>query len=249
MKLPRIPWGKLGKSALLLFLLLLLGISAGLWYLTTDSFQQFARRRLIAEIQRATGGRVALRSFHAVPLRLQVEVRDLTIHGREVETERPLVHVDRVAARLSISSALGFRLGFRSLILDHPTVHIIFYPDGTTNQPAPTRQAPSDFEHLFSLSARRLEVRQGELLWQDQQIPIAFSSNDVSANLYYSFLHLRYAGNLAVGRAETHFEGIRPIAWTAQANFNFDRSGVQINSLQLTSERSQLHATGVRLDL
>lgn len=249
MKWPRIPWGKLGRSALLLFLLLLLILSTGLWYLTTDSFQRAARGRLIAEIERATGGRVELGSFHAVPLHLQVEIRNLTIHGREAANEQPLVHVDRVAAVLSISSALGLKLGFHSLLLDHPVVHVIFYPDGSTNQPTPSHEGPSDLEHLFSFSARRVEVKQGELLWQDQRLPLAFSSNDVSVNLNYSFLHLRYSGAVSIGRAETHFPGLRPVAWAAKANFNFDRSGIQINSLQATSEHSQLHAIGVHLDL
>ncbi|HZQ20365.1 MAG TPA: translocation/assembly module TamB domain-containing protein [Terriglobales bacterium] len=248
MKWPRVPWGKLGKSALLFFLLVLLVVSTGVWYLTTNSFQRVARQRLIAEIERATGGRVELGSFHAVPLHLQVEIRNLTIHGREAANEHPLVHVDRVAAVLSISSALGFRLGFHSLLLDHPIVHIIFYPDGSTNQPKPSHQGSSDLEHLFSFSARRLEVKQGELFWQDQRLPLAFSSNDVSANLNYSFLHLRYSGSVGIGRAETHVEGLRPVAWAARANFNFDRNGIQINSLQAISDRSQLRASGVHVD-
>ncbi|HKW16802.1 MAG TPA: translocation/assembly module TamB domain-containing protein [Terriglobales bacterium] len=249
MNWPKVPWNKLGKSVLLLFLFLVLALSAGLWYLSTDSFQQAARRKLIAELERATGGRVQVGTFHVVPLRLQVDIRDLTIRGQEAAGERPLLHVDRVAAVLSFSSALGAKLGFHSLTLEHPVLHVIVYPNGTTNQPAPSRQGSSDFEHLFSLSARRLQVKEGELLVQDQRIPISFSTNDVSASLNYSFLHLRYAGTIAVGRAETRIDVLRPVAWSAQANFNFDRSGVQINSLQATSERSQVHLTDLHLDL
>src|ERR1700732_1581298 len=98
MSWPRISWARIFKALLMTFLLLLLGFSALLWYVTTDSFQQTARYRLISALERATGGRGELGSFHAVPLRLQVEVRDLTIHGKEGAGEPPYAHVDRMAA-------------------------------------------------------------------------------------------------------------------------------------------------------
>src|SRR5205823_3445055 len=193
-------FGKVAKylgSGLLLLLLLL---SVALWYVTTDSFQRMVRSRLTAEIERVTGGRVELGSFHAIPLRFEVEVRDLTIHGREAAGEVPYVHVDSMSAIINISSALGAKIGFHSLTLEHPVVHIIFYPDGSTNQPGPEKAGSTDFEQLFSFSIDRLNVRHGEVLWQDKRLPLDFTTNDVSARLNYSFLHRRYSGNVAIGK-------------------------------------------------
>src|SRR6266699_2020838 len=147
-----IRWRKVAKYFVSCFLLFLLLVSGALWYVTTDSFQQMVRGRLTAEIERVTGGRVELGSFRAVPLRLQVEVRDLTIHGREAAGEVPYVHVDSMSAIINISSALGAKIGFHSLTLEHPVVHIIFYPDGSSNQPSPKQQGGVDFEQLFSFS-------------------------------------------------------------------------------------------------
>lgn len=249
MSWPTMPWAKVGKSFLLFFLLLVLGISSFLWYLTTNSFQRMARRRVIVELERATGGRVELGSFHAVPLRLQVEVRNLTIHGKEAPGEQPYAHVDRLTGVINLSSALGAKLAFHSLTLDHPLVHIIFYPDGSTNQPAAVQKSSSsDIERLFSFSARRLEIRRGELLWQDQRIPVDFASDNVSASLEYSLLHFRYSGNLNVGKVENQIAGLRPIAWTGHASFNFDRNGIQVNSLKATCEHSELQANNVTFD-
>jgi hypothetical protein len=67
----------------------LLCLLAGLWYITTDSFQNLVRRRMIAEVERITGGRVEIGSIHTVPFRAQVEVRDITVRGREAATELP----------------------------------------------------------------------------------------------------------------------------------------------------------------
>jgi translocation and assembly module TamB len=244
----RISWGKVCKTLLLCFLLVLLGFSVLLWYITTDSFQQLARRRLVAAIERSSGGRAELGSFRAVPLRLQVEVRDLTIHGKEAPGEPPYAHVDRLTAVLNLSSALGAKVAFHSLTLEHPVIHVIFYPDGSTNQPTNPGASSSDFRQLFSLSTRQLQVRKGELLLQDKRIPLEFSSNDVSANLGYSFLHRRYTGNVATGKVETHFDGVRPVAWAGQATFTFDREGLQVQSLTATAENSQLRASGVHVD-
>src|SRR5207237_3844847 len=116
-------------------LLLVLAVLA--WYGTTASFQALVRRRLIAELERVTGGQVELGSFHTIPLNLQVEVRDVTVHGREGPGEVPYAHVDRFVARIKIISLLGTEFGFHSILLDHPVVHFIVYSDATTNQRKP----------------------------------------------------------------------------------------------------------------
>ena len=231
------------KYFFLASLLLALLVSAFLWYVTTDSFQNLVRARLVAAIERATGGRAELGSFHVVPLRFLVEVRDLTIHGREGPGEIPLVHVDSLSAIVDLSSVLGSRIAFHSLSLRHPVVHVIFYPDGSTNQPSP-KQSAGNFEQLFSIGIDRLDVKDGELLWQDQPLPLQFVTNDVSATLDYSFLHRRYSGAVSVGKAETQFDGLRPVVWTGQANFTINSSAIEIRSLSLSSEKSQLHAKG-----
>ena len=233
-----------GRYLLMACLLLMLLLSAALWYVTTASFQQMVRGRLIAALERATGGRVELGSFHAVPLRFQVEVRNLTIHGKELPTELPLAHVDSMSAVVNISSALGARLEFHSLTLDHPVVHLIFYPDGSTNQPVPKQRNGANLTQLFSTSIDRLEVRRGELVIQDHQTPVEFVSTAVSARLEYSFLHRRYAGDASVGRAETQFNGYRPVAWSGESAFSIDSSGVQIQSFTARSENSTLKARG-----
>ncbi len=249
MRWPTMPWAKLGKSFLLAFLLIVLALSSFLWFLTTDTFQQMARRRLVAELEQASGGKVELGGFHAIPLRLQVEVLDLTIHGKEAAGQQPFAHVDRLAGVINLSSLLGAKLAFHRLSLQHPVIHIIFYPDGSTNQPTPAQKSSSsDLERLFSLSARRLEIRRGELLWQDQRIPVDFSSDEVAANLDYSFLHFRYTGTLRIGKVENQVAGMRPIAWSGQAKFSFDRNSIQVQSLKAVAEQSQLLASGINFD-
>ena len=107
-------------------------------YINTDSFQALVRRRLVAEVERITGGRAEIGSFHTIPFRLQVEVRNITVHGREPSTDVPLAHAEKVVARLKISSLIRSELALHQAILDEPVIHVIFYPDGTTKFPGRT---------------------------------------------------------------------------------------------------------------
>jgi translocation and assembly module TamB len=229
---------------MLVGLLLLAGLG---WYSTTDAFRELVRQRLIASLEQATGGGVELGSIHTVPFHFQVEVRNLTIHGREQPGEVPYVHLSSLVARLKILSLLRSGVGFDYIILDHPVIHIIIYPDGTTNQPGPpVKQAPEkdSVEQLFALSVSRLEVRHGELIWGEQTMPLDFMARDVSADMNYSLLRRSYQGDVLLGKIDTAVNGYRPVAWTAEAHFILARNRVQMRSFKASSGRSRLQAKG-----
>ena len=209
-----------------LALLLLAGLG---WYSTTDSFRDLVRRRLVAMLERMTGGRVELGSIHTVPFHFQMEVRNLTIHGREQPGEVPYAHVNSLMAQIKIWSILRTEVGLDYVVLDHPVIHIILYPDGSTNQPEPKVKqlsARKPVEQLFALSISRLEVRHGELIWGDQKIPLDFAASDVSADMSYALFRRTYDGNILLGKADTALQNYRPFAWTAEAHFSLSRNRI-----------------------
>jgi translocation and assembly module TamB len=217
------------------------------WYSTTESFRNLVRERLVATLERITGGRVELGSIHVVPFHLQLEVRDLTIHGHEGPREVPYAHVDSLMAQIKILSLARTELGLNYIILDHPVIHVILYPDGSTNQPEPlVKQVSKErpMQRLFELSISRIEVRRGQLIWGDQRVPLDFELQDVSADMSYSFFRGRYEGNLLLGKANTAFSGYRPFAWTAEVHFGLEKNRVLLRSLKATSGRSRLQAKG-----
>jgi translocation and assembly module TamB len=235
------------KYVLSLFLLGILFAGAVAWYMTTDSFQAYVRHRIVSAIEKATGGKVELGAYHTIPFRLQAEIRDLTVHGLEGPGDVPLAHVDRVLARIKVISLLETNFGFQFIALDHPVVHLIVYPDGSTNQPTPKLQrtsTQSPVEKLFSLSINRLIVRRGELLWNDQRIPFDISVADLSTQMVYSFLRDRYECNLALGKVETRFQDFRPFAWTVAAHFSLAKNDVEVTSLLWNSGHSHVEANG-----
>jgi len=238
---------RLWKYLLFASLATLLFTAAFAWYMTTDSFQAMIRRRIVAELETMTGGRVELGSFHTTPFRLRVEIRDLTIHGNEKTGEVPYAHVERAVAEMRVISILGFEFGFNSVVLDHPVVHVIVYPDGTTNQPSPKLWQVSErnaLEQIFRLSIGRLVLRRGAILWNDQTIPLDFTSEDVSAEMDYSVIHRRYFGNFLLGKVDTTFLNSRPLAWMAEAHFSLGPDSIDFGSLKMNSGRSHLEAKG-----
>lgn len=215
--------------------------------MTTDSFQAYVRGRIVTAMEKATGGRVELGAYHTIPFRLQVEIRDLTVHGLEGPGETPLAHVDRAVARIKVISLLETSFGFKSVVLEHPVVHLIVYPDGRTNLPEPKVRAVSTqtpLEQLFSLSINQLEVRRGEFLWNDRHVPFDFNAAEVSADMSYSFFRGRYESNLLLGRVETQFQDYKPFTWAAGAHFSLGRNDIDVSSLKWNSGHSHLEARG-----
>ena len=226
-------------------------LGAVAWYVTTDSFQALVRRRLVSELERISGGRVELGGVHTVPFRFLVDVRDLTIHGTEGPGQTPYAHVDRLRVEMNLVSVLGAELGLHSVVLDHPVIHVMVYPDGTSNRPSPKVNSLSisnSVAKLFALSVSRLEVRRGELQWNDQEIPLDFIAHDVSAAMDYSFLHRRYDGNLRVGKIDSRVQDYRPLAWTAEAHFLMTGDSLEVVSLKAISGRSHLQLSGHMVD-
>jgi translocation and assembly module TamB len=225
-------------------------VLAALWYTTTNSFQGYVRRRMIEEVERITGGRAEIGSFHVVPFHLQVEVRNITVHGKEAPTEIPLAHADSLLAQLKIISFLRTEFGFRSVLLEHPVIHVAIGPDGTTtNIPAfqlaqRTSGKNTAIEQLFALSIDHLSVHNGELLWADQRVPLDFSVRSTNVDLVYSFLHGRYESHLALGKVDTKFEEFRPFSWMTTIDFTLAPTFADIKSLRWNSGRSAVEVSG-----
>ncbi len=230
--------------AFCVFSLVVFGFLA--WYVTTDSFQQRVRRRVIASAEKLTGGRVELGELHTIPFRLRVDARNLTIHGREGPDQVPFLRVDRVQAEMKIISLLSTTVGLHSLVLEHPVVHIIDYPDGTTNVPVP-HVTPSDqnaLEQLISLSVSHLEVQRGELLWEDKKVPFNLEARELALLLNYSLLRRQYEAHVGAGSITTRVQDYPSFAWRADASLVLARGHVDISSLKLDSGKSEIRFAG-----
>jgi translocation and assembly module TamB len=235
------------KVVLILAAAMVVTVLGLLIYVNTDSFQALVRRRLIGEVERVTGGRVEIGSIHTTPFRMQVDVRGITVHGRESAGAVPLAHVDRIVARLKFNFLLRSELAFSEIILEQPVVHVAFYPDGTTNFP-PRKSGPvskeTAVEQLFDFSINHFEIRHGQILWDDHTIPVDFAARDASLQMDYSFLHSRYDGRLLLGWVDTKLLDYRPFAWMTTVEFSLSSNAAVVPSIKWNSGHSHFSATG-----
>src|ERR1039458_353849 len=59
------------------------------WYVRSPRFADLVRRKTIATLEEATGGRVELRAFRWNLSQLEFEADDLTLHGVEAPHHQP----------------------------------------------------------------------------------------------------------------------------------------------------------------
>ena len=110
---------------LLVIAIVLLALAGGLLiYLNSDSFRKTVRARVVADLERATGGKVELESFSWKLSTLQFEIRNLTIHGREAPNEVPYAHADRITVEARIVSFFSRKISLDKVAIDGSTFHL-----------------------------------------------------------------------------------------------------------------------------
>ncbi|MGA2905301.1 MAG: hypothetical protein ABSD98_15840, partial [Candidatus Korobacteraceae bacterium] len=226
---------------------LLASIVALALYLRSSSFEDVVRRKLIATLEEATGGRVEMAAFHWDLSRLTFGADGLTIHGLEPAGESPYVHVDRALVRLRIISFLERQVSLEQVELWAPAIHIIVNPDGSTNAPEPKVKPDhpkTPVQQLFDLAIARVDVHDGVLLLNQHKLALDFSVNQVLAAMTYDRLAKRYDGSVRVGKLDAKYQDLRDVAAQADLQFSLWHNQAEIKALKLVSEGSSLQIIG-----
>lgn len=239
-------WMKLGVGIVLFVVVLSVG-----GYLNSDGFRDRVRRHVISELEGITGGKVELKNFTWNLSRLQFEFDDLTIHGLEQPSDIPYAHVDHGRVSAKIISVFGREIALRELYVEHPVVHLIVYPDGSTNQPPPKKGGGNGTlaQQLFSTSVERLRLSRGVLILNEQRIPLDLNADEVTAGVMYKAKpHRSYAGGVRAGSLLLHHPGYPQVLSQASTSFTISDSGLKVNSLRWTSGKSQFETSGTIAD-
>ena len=230
----------------------------GLYFLASSAgFEDIVRRQLVNRLETATGGRVEISSFHWHLLNLEAEADGLVIHGLEAPGETPIAQAARLRMRLSLLGFWSPRILLRDLEIFRPKLHLIVYPDGSTNQPHPrthTKPGKPALDSFFDLKTGHIEVEEGLLDYenraaafdfQDRFIPLDFTASDASLRMAYmpatvrnpeSYhidagvrdLNLTRGSNSKTGKAQ-------PVQGFLQASLELTRNAATLHSLRVTA--------------
>ena len=189
----RLLWNGVG----LLIALIAIGGALFLW-INSSEFENLVRRRIVAQLETATGGRVEIRSFHWQLMNLEAEASGVVIHGLEDPGEPPYAQLESLRARISILDFFSPRIELRDLEVLKPQFHLIFYRNQTTNQPHPRNPQKSSkpaIDTLFVLKAGHIAIEQGVAEFDDRAadfdslpryLPLNFEASDASLILQYA---------------------------------------------------------------
>ena len=228
----------------LVFTALLVGL---IFYLHSDSFRESVRQRVIAELRQMTGGKVELESFAWKLSTLEFEARNVTIHGREAAGEVPYAHADRIVVDIKVISFFSRKISLENVTLDGFVVHLMVYPDGTTNQPSPqaargAEERPS--QNLFDLAVKQITARKATLILDQERIPFDLDGKNISAGMSYVPNEQAYDGHLDFAPLTIDYRNATPLQAEVHLNFLLRARDTQIKSLKLSTKNSQLEASG-----
>jgi translocation and assembly module TamB len=221
-----------------LWTLAVLAVMAGIiaWYASTPSFENHVRRALIAELQKSTGGRVELKKFSWRLTHLEFEADDLTIHGLEGPGQVPYAHIDRLFVRLQILSFFRAKVGLNYLEGDHPVIHLIVYPDGSTNQPKPKHASTGNStDEVFDLAVGRTVLNDGMAILNEEQIPFNLAVDNLAAQVSYVPARDHYVGTLHAEDVVAQRGADTPVHSQLDASVEMGRNNVNLVSLVLQS--------------
>src|SRR5690242_18905103 len=117
-------------------LLLLIAIG-GLITVQTNWFHSLVREKMIAAIEKATGGKTELRSYSFDWKTMTARVEGFVLHGTEPADTPPLFSARSISVVLKIISVLEKKVDLQSAYVSQPQIHLIFREDGSTNIPSP----------------------------------------------------------------------------------------------------------------
>ncbi len=208
---------------------------------------RWARRAIVAELERATGGQVELTAFHFRLLGLAAELDGLTIHGLEPAGTPPFFHADRIELTLRAGALLHRRIDLGELVVAHPAVYIRVEENGRTNVPHPKIAASSKPLHqrLFEMTVRRLRLEDGYILYNDVRVPLAAEGDDFNFAMdYYAPAGAPdfYQGLLSWKQMEFAARRYVPFRSDIAAKFTLAREGFSLNQFDWKLPHSEVEA-------
>ena len=177
-------------------LLLILGIG-GYFYLQSRGFHEYAIRKIVEEVNSATGGRATIGDVNLNLGTLTANLYDITLRGREKPEQPPLFHADKLTVRIKLRSWLHRQIALRELLLEHPVLHVEVSRNGESNLPAASPTQKSGHENVFDLAVAHAELTHGEIDYNDKKIPLEANVYDLGAGIRFEESASRYVGEFS----------------------------------------------------
>jgi uncharacterized protein involved in outer membrane biogenesis len=230
----------------LLALILLLGLAAVL-ILPSAWFRGKVRDRMVAEIERVSGGRTEIGEFKFDWKTMTAEVAPFVLRGTEPLTERPLFRAESVKVGLKIISIAKKDVDNASLVVDAPQVNILVDAQGKTNFPGPKikRESSKDpVQQLLDLAVGKIELRNGWVRYADSKVPLTLEGENLQARLAYDLRGPSYRGNVVMNKLLVDSAKTARMAFDVDTQLGLYSNRIQVEAARLTMGSTTMNVTG-----
>src|SRR5262249_13276781 len=141
----------------------------------------------------------------------------------------------RLAVSLGLRALLRRELNLYSVALDEPIVNVRVDAAGNSNLPA-FQPGPSQ---NFSMVIQHALLHDGFVHFNDQQIPLTAEIDDLDVHINYDSLSGMYRGDAAYQNARFATRSMHEMPHTARMHFAVNRNLLELEKLEVRTERSQ----------
>ncbi len=236
------------KHGLGLFgVLAILVVLAVAYVIANGIADQWARRTIVEQLEKATGARVELGNFHFGWRLLTARFDGLTLHGREPAGSPPLFHADSLQFDIRIESFWGRKISLGNVDMSGFSVHVQVEKDGSTNIPGPKISSGAgtpDVRGLLDLKIAQLQLENGEILWNDQRIPLEAKGGNFEFSMKYADEGGQpvYLGQAGWQQFEIAALRNLPFKSTFSARFSLRQNSFSVTQLQWKTAGSEIDA-------
>ena len=228
-----------------LALLGLLTLAAAFFVVRSEWFHNQVLSRMVAELERATGGEASIGSSRIDWRGLRVTVEDIVIHGKEPKEAEPLLRIRKVEAGMKVLSLMKRQVDLASLTVEEPAVHLIVGPDGETNLPRPKIQGrgKGTVETIFDLAVKRFRLEKGVLRVDDKQTPFSMRGENLRAEFAYERQGPKYMGHVAMNAREAVLRNWKPLDARVEADVEVEKNRAAFPRVLVETAKSKVEAS------
>jgi translocation and assembly module TamB len=210
-------------------------------------FRDQVRKRIIAQVESATGGKVEIGAFNYNWQTLTANLQGFVIHGTEAPPAAPLLRVESAGITVRVISILKRSADISSIVLTRPQVNLIVAPNGSTNLPTPKviHQRKDPITEIFALKLNHFVIANGLVVANDKRYPLNVRGDGVELAANYLKSGPSYALSVSSRQVDFGFNDFLrgPFTFNASASIGQDR--VLVQKVELTGVSLQLAGSAV----
>ncbi len=213
------------------------------------------RERVVAEAEKATGGKVEIGALQVDWEALTAEIDNLVIHGTEPAGSAPLLAVKRVVIGFKVLSFIERKFNVASVQADNPQAHVIIDTDGTTNLPSPkVAKGRTGPEEILALKIGRFDLTNGVAMIEpaggaNEKTPWNARGGNLTANVTYDRHGPRYDGDISIAPLDFVWNGYGKfgvrVAAQVTAKAAMERNHLTVSAATVKSAQSEVDLSHV----